>query len=309
MFIINPDKYSLPAYRIGPFRTADLANNHRIFENDSEPENVVDEYIIDNFGKNYRYTLNGREAIHLALSAYNLQRTDVVSILTTSQNLYISGCVTNEIEKYCHWNREITRETTLIFVNHEFGQIYEDMDSLVKTGLPIIEDCCTTFFSNNERMEVGKYGDFALYSFSKFFPIQAGGLLVNNSGKKVHKSSQLDSNFQRYIKKTVSHNILNINELLKKREEIYSYSLQQFMTLGFTERFKRKKGTVPSVLMLNNHGIIPDLGALKVFFWDHGIQTSIFYGEDAFFLPVHQNLEKEDIDYFVFVVKSFIDKK
>jgi hypothetical protein len=49
-----------------------------------------------------------------------------------------------------------------------------------------------------------------------------------------------------------------------------------------------------------------DLPELKKHLYAHGIQCSVFYGEEAFFIPVHQALSEQDMDYFVEVFKSFI---
>ena len=93
MFVLNPDPYSLPCYRIGPFQTRDLAVNHTLPDSD-----LIDDYFRDRFlNKTYVYTENGRQAIHLALGYFNLKKEDVVTILTTSGNFYISGCVTKEV--------------------------------------------------------------------------------------------------------------------------------------------------------------------------------------------------------------------
>jgi hypothetical protein len=56
--------------------------------------------------------------------------------------------------------------------------------------------------------------------------------------------------------------------------------------------------------MLKNNGIVKDLSLHKEWLNKHGIQNSVFYGEDAFFIPCHQNLNFSDIDYFVHVLKS-----
>jgi hypothetical protein len=76
--------------------------------------------------------------------------------------------------------------------------------------------------------------------------------------------------------------------------------------LGLTPRFKEDSQVVPSALVLQNNGVIKDLNQLKSFLYDHGIQNSVFYGEDAFFIPVHQNLSREDLDYFYEVISFFI---
>jgi dTDP-4-amino-4,6-dideoxygalactose transaminase len=154
----------------------DIALNNKLPEN-----NEIDNYFKERFkNQNFTYTLTGRLAIQKSLQHYNLQPNDVVTILTTSNNFYISGCVTAEIEKFCKWNREISDKTKLIFVNHEFGVPYENLEELKKYKLPIIEDCAHSFFSEDDKSEIGKVGDFAIYSFPKIFPIQIGGLLVSN---------------------------------------------------------------------------------------------------------------------------------
>src|SRR3954469_21969037 len=129
MFVLNPDPFLLPSYRICPFQTKDIAWNTNLPDDDDAVN-----YFDNRFGKgNWQYTYNGREAIKLALESYGLDKNDLVTIITTSQNFYISSCVTNQIETFCHWNREIIPETKLIFVNHEFGYPYPEMEKLVAT--------------------------------------------------------------------------------------------------------------------------------------------------------------------------------
>lgn len=304
-FILDPTYDLLPAYRISPFQTKDVSFNHLLPFADT----VLDYFEAKFKNSRFELTVNGREAICLALKTYNLAKDDVVTILTTSQNYYISSCVTREIEKFCRWNREITPETKVIFVNHEFGYIYPGMEYLVSLGLPIIEDCCTTFFSQDKQGKVGKYGDFAVYSFPKFFPIQIGGLLVCNHKNHCLPDSALRPDASQYILKVLSFHLQHEDIILKKRKAIFDYGAEQFIKLGFTERFERDELTVPSAMMLNNHGIIKDLPALKTHLWNHGIQSSVFYGEDAFFIPSHQRLSYEDIQYFLTVISNFKNKQ
>jgi hypothetical protein len=304
MFVFNPDQYLTPSYRISPFTTADVGRNSKMAADD-----FAVQYFNSRFGQHqWQYTATGREAIRLALKKYELQPTDVVTILTTSQNFYISSCVTSEIESICQWNRKLTAETKLIFVNHEFGYPYPNMAELVATGLPIIEDCCTTFFSQDEAGTLGKYGDFSVYSFPKFFPIQIGGLLVSNVNKELPRQTDLVQSEKQYIENVVSFHLRQENSLLEKRRENYDYAVTLFSKLGLVPRFAEDIKAIPSVLVLNNNGLIPDLNQLKLTLYSHGIQNSIFYGEDAFFIPIHQNLSLSDLDYFSEVIQSFIAK-
>lgn len=301
MLVFNPDPFLLPTYRLSPFVTEAVSINSNLPADDYSVN-----YFNSRFGENnWAITLNGREAIHSALKTYNLKKDDLVTILTTSENFYISSCVTKEIGNFCQWNREIVPETKIIFVNHEFGYPYSDMEKLVKTGLPIIEDCCTTFFSQDEQKKIGSYGDFALYSFPKFFPIQIGGIIVSNKPELIKHETKLKREELNYINNVISFYLRDISSLLKKREDNFKYALSLYKEIGFQERFEKNNAILPSSLMLKNNGIITDLPSLKVHLINHGIFSSVFYGEDSFFVPCHQNMTKFDIDYIFQSVINF----
>lgn len=304
MFIINPDPYSLPAYRIGPFRTHDLSINHSLPDSD-----LIDEYFNERFlGRDYIYTENGRKAINLALQFYKLKIDDVVTIVTTSGNFYISGCVTNEIEKFCKWSRNIEDSTKLIFVNHEFGYPYSDLKKLKEYKLPIIEDCAGSFFSRDIKNEIGNIGDFVIYSFPKMFPLQIGGLLVCNSPKGLKKVNQIPPARLRHVKNVLSNHIKNKERIIGDRISNYYFLKEKFESIGFLERFQLDNGTVPGVFMFRDYALNLDLPELKKYFYAHGIQCSLFYGEESFFIPVHQALNEYDMLYFHEVMKSFIHR-
>jgi dTDP-4-amino-4,6-dideoxygalactose transaminase len=304
VFVLYPDPYSLPSYRIGPFKTTDLSINHYLPESDR-----IDTYFTQRFGSgNFYYTYNGREAIHIALGHYLLEREDVVTILTSSGNFYISSCVTNEIEKFCKWSREIVPDTKVLFVNHEFGYPYEKMKELNETGLPIIEDCAGSFFSEDNAHSIGRTGDFVIYSFPKMFPIQVGGLLVAKDHETDCRSSALNNKMRQYIKNVLSENIQYKDKIISQRISNYTGLRERFSSLGLHERFELGEGIVPGVFMFRTDSHNLNLPELKKHFWAHGIQSSVFYGENAFFIPVHQALQESDLDYFYEVIKEFIQK-
>jgi hypothetical protein len=302
MFVLQPDPYSLPCYRIGPFQTRDLSINHCLPDSD-----LIDTYIKDRFGdKDYAYTINGRKAINIALGLCNLEKNDVVSILTTTGNFYISGCVTDEIGKYCKWSREMMPETKVILVNHEFGYPYKELRKLKNYNLPIIEDCAHSFFSRDEDDSTGNVGDFVIYSFPKMFPLQIGGLLVSNIPGTLEKKNQISEDELRHVKNVLSSQINLRENIIRDRISNYRYLRDKFESLGLTERFHLDKGVVPGVFMFKTDGHNIDLPELKKYFYAHGVQCSVFYGEEAFFIPVHQALGEQDMEYFYEVIKSFI---
>ena len=302
MVVLNPDPYLLPSYRISPFCTKDLSINQVLPHND-----LIEDYFNERFGRgHYFYTINGRKAINTALEHFILCPDDVVTILTTSGNSYISSCVTNEIEKYCKWSREILPETKVLFINHEFGFPYHDLERIKDLNLPVVEDCAGSFFSSDKHNFIGSLGDFVIYSFPKMFPIQIGGLLVTREKLNFSETIELQSGSARYIKNVLSEHIKNKDDIIDKR--IYNYKTLQslFGSLDLPERFVLAQGTVPGVFMFKTGNYKIDLPELKKHFWAHGIQSSVFYGEDAFFIPVHQALTSHDLDYFYEVMKSFL---
>jgi hypothetical protein len=304
MFVINPDPYSLPCYRIGPFQTRDLSKNHCLHECD-----LIDDYFHERFTcKDFIFTENGREAINIALKFFLLNKNDVVTIYTTTNNFYVSGCVTKEIEKFCKWSRKIVAETRVLLVIHEFGYPYPDLNKLKKLNLPIIEDCAASFFSTDENDDIGKVGDFVVYSFPKMFPLQIGGLLVSNYPNRLEKKDQISGERLRHIKNVLSYHIKNKGEIIKYRINNYRFLRNKFESLGFEERFQLDNCVVPAVFMFRTNSQKIDLPELKKYFYANGVQCSVFYGEESFFIPLHQSLTEQDLLFFYEVIKSFIQK-
>jgi dTDP-4-amino-4,6-dideoxygalactose transaminase len=264
----------------------------------------IDDYFRQRFsGRRFMYCESGRQAIHLALRALGLDRQDVVTILTTTGNFYISGCVTREIEKFCRWSREIEPQTKALLVNHEFGFAYEELRALRRFNVPIIEDAAHAFASNNREQSVGQVGDFVVYSLPKFFPIQTGGLLVFNERHTIDEP--LSPSAKGYAQKVLSAHIDNLTDALKKRRENYHALGTRFQQLGCSARFQLSESSVPGVFMFQTPAGA-DLPALKTFVQNHGIESSVFYGEQAFFVPVHERLAPADREYFAQVVRAFL---
>ncbi len=304
MFVFDPDPYLLPAYRISPFTTGNVAYNHLLPEN-----NFIDSYFSERFaGKFFYYTSSGRSAIYAALQQYNLMAEDVVTILTSSGNFYVSSCITSQIEKLCRWSREIEPQSKIIFVVHEFGYPYGNMQPLKNYNLPIIEDCAYSFFSADSSNAMGNTGGHIIYSFPKMFPLQAGGLLVSKNAITNVAGEIKEQHMLQYVKNILSHYIPMQHSIAESRISNYQYLIQQLSALGFAERFVLHPGIVPGVCMFKKEHNHIDLNQLKLHLYAHGIQCSVFYGEETFFIPVHQNLQTPDLDYLVESIKKFCKK-
>lgn len=302
MFILNPDQYLLPDYKISPFQTKDMA-----FNNSLPHDTSIDLYFQERFkGRDYIYTMNGRSALNKALAYYNLQKDDTITILTTTGNFYVSNCVTSEAEKFCKWNREIIATTKVIIVIHEFGYPFAGWQNVLKYNIPVIEDCAYSFFSEDEAGMMDRTGDFAIYSFPKAFPIQVGGLLTFPTSTKIQKEQWEKPEMEDYIKCVLSFYNKKREMIIQTRVNNYRWFQRALKSVGFEERFELLKGIVPGVCMFRVKDGKMNLPKLKEYLFKHGIQCSIFYGENTFFIPTHQALNEDDMKYIVTVIQSFL---
>ncbi|MET3112920.1 hypothetical protein AAKU52_000639 [Pedobacter sp. CG_S7] len=301
--IINPDPYLKPCYKLSPFCNTDIKEN-----NEFPSSSCASDYFKNKHKDlQFLYTTNGRAALNMALQSLNLNPNDIVSILTTSQNFYISGCVTREIEKFCKWDREVTSSTKVIFVNHEFGFPFGGMEELRNFNIPIIEDCAYSFSSQSKNSIVGHVGDFVIYSFPKFFPIQIGGMLAFRNNLELYK--ELPSEDLLYINNVISPYLSFVDQFSDLRRANYNYLEKEFKKYGLLTRFgELAKGVVPGVFMFKVPDHI-DTGDLKNFFYANGVESSVFYGESSFFIPCHHRLSKVDLDYFIILIDFYLNIK
>jgi hypothetical protein len=301
-FVLNPDRYYAPSYRISPFRTEDIALNLRFPDSRAAAENLTSRLA----PKRWRFTSSGKEAIGLSLAALGLARNDCVTIFTTSANRYISGCVTREIEKFCQWSRKMEPCTAAILVNHEFGYPYRELASLKQFGVPIIEDACHSFLADTSQADMGRVGDFVLFSLPKVFPIQIGGVLAYDPRFPVGSSGHSQSGAENYQARVISHYVECLDEIRTARIANYNGLRDRFEVLGCHPRFELLENDVPGVFLFSTPPGA-DLPAMKEYGWNHGIECSVFYGEDAFFIPVHQRLGPADLDYFKTIFGRFLE--
>jgi hypothetical protein len=293
---VNKDIY--PCFFLSPFTNNELLKNNHL-----ERSQIIYSYLSNRFNHmDYKLTISGRHSISLGLNELKPDPDSYVTIITTSQSGYVSKCVTDEISKLCKWNREISEETSVIFLIHEFGYPINNLQDYLKYNLPIIEDCAYLFHSNNKNNEIGNVGDYIIYSFPKFFPVQIGGILASN---KSLPTVEMPGQVLSYIENTISHYLPDIDLIATQRLHNYKYYLDKLAGLPFIPRFNLEDGAIPGVFLFKIN-LETDLEAMKKYFTEMGVQCSVFYGENAFFLPIHQNINEEHIDFFITLLKNYL---
>ncbi len=299
-FVINPEQFFRPAIRISPFNTSYIKTNKNIAE---DVRSTKKELLSKYFGDNYVVTVSGKAAISLALQNYNLQKDDNVLIITTTGNKYISSCVTKTIEQFCSWTRAYNEKTKLIFVNHEFGFPFTNWQQLKDYNLPIVEDRAYSLFSTDNKT-TGLTGDFVIYSLPKWFPMQMGGILQSNSDVPLTDERQTET--QQVLLNLLNYHLSEKNQLIEKRRQNYECFTKLFKEINCPPFFTQTEQVTPGVFMFRNNAEM-NLPALKEFMQSNGIEASIFYGENAFYLPVHQNLNNDQLEFMFTLVKYFIN--
>lgn len=294
-YIINPTEEVTPAIRISPFRDQDICywkKGNVAIGRDLIHRRFTDPTI----------HLKARYAIISILHSLKLKADDCVTILTTSGNSYISSCVTNAISMVCKWNRIINERTSVILVNHEFGYEFKDLDVLRHLGVPIIEDCAH-IFSHSEN--IGNVGDYIIYSLPKVFPMQIGCIVNKNNPAKVI-SEDIDSNSKEYIMKALSLYLPDLDLQTERTIRNYEVIKQKIEPLGLSPYFDNSFIGVPNVFMFKSEKKM-DLIELKAFMQKNGVESSVFYGEEAFFIPSNWGINDCEIDYMVNLLKYFIN--
>lgn len=300
-FVINPEEFFRPSLRISPFNTNYIKDNKKISENIDSIDSFEKSSLSEYFGNNYIIASCGKEAISLALSNYNLQKDDEVLIVTTTGNKYISGCVTRTIEQFCSWTRKHTKKTKLIFVNHEFGYPFINWEQIENYNLPIIEDRAYSLFSTDQAT-TGRKGDFVIYSLPKWFPMQMGGILQANVD--VNLKGELQNKTKLILLNTLRYYLDGKAQLIEQRRHNYKYFTELFSEINCPPFFELNENVVPGVFMFRNDAQM-NLLSLKEFMLNNGVESSVFYGENAFYVPVHQNLSDEHIEFIFTLVKYF----
>ena len=167
--------------------------------------------------------------------------------------------------------------------------------------MPIIEDCAHSFFTQNN--DIGTIGDYVIYSLPKAFPIQLGGIL------KVKQDIALpcNSELEKYICGHLNNYIPLIDSIRAKRIDNFHFLTKELAPLGIIPYFNTNiQNDIPGTFLFKWHKNI-NYDQLKVFMQTNGVESSVFYGENAFFIPIHQGLDINEMSYMCELLKYFYD--
>lgn len=289
-----------PGVRIAPFIPAVWdsvlkSSGNRPAEALIRPESWLDR------GKDILFTESGRAALLACLKDLNLSGTDEVLIVKNTDGKYISGCVTKTIESVCRWSQALSPATKAVLVIHEFGFPCPVQKFLPfkEMGLPILEDCAYAIGTRLEKGGVGRWGDYALYSLTKYYPIPFGGILI--STKRIGPDAKrlgVSSDRKRIIHKTLSgsRNFTKVWNAI--RRENWKYFSRRISRPGFGPYFQLPKKVVPGVFLVKVPESFP-ADKVKQSLVGAGVEATRFYHQGGFYFPVHQFLTDYEKKYIL----------
>lgn len=254
------------------------------------PINLKNDSLDFFIGNNSLFFSKAKEAMHYLAKKFNLNREDQVAIFTSSNNSYVSTCVSATFFNYCGISRVLNKNTKFIYVIHEFGKLHPDTMALRKMAdemqVVMIEDCAHTIDSFNQDFICGRVGDYAIYSLPKVFPMKNGGILVGNDLKEnvYNHHSEIDH----AIKKEFIQLYKHLQFFTLKRKENYNYLKGIFE--NFQIPFEFSEGETPYFFILK------DKYADEIFnlFDNKLVEFGRTYIQDWLCIPIHPFNEKEE---------------
>ncbi|MFH1622847.1 MAG: DegT/DnrJ/EryC1/StrS family aminotransferase [Candidatus Omnitrophota bacterium] len=289
-------------------------------------------------------TNSGTSALHLALLALKIKRGDEVVIPS-----YVCSAVLNAVlytgakPKIADINlfdfnlslkdtkRLISRKTKAIILSHMFGKP-ADIRSLLKLGVPIIENCAQSLGALYKGRPTGSFGDVSVFSFyaTKLITTGYGGMICSKNNNLVKIAEDL-INFDERKDYKIRYNYkmsdvaacLGISQLkqlksfISKRREIASYynkGLKSNKVLLPEDKEKNhiyfryvvrvEKGIDRVIGVLNNKGIEAKKPVFKPLHHYLKLDRKKFPNTEAVFnsaisLPIYPGLRMAEAKYIV----------
>lgn len=238
-------------------------------------------------GRPHQLADSGRHALDLALAELGLAPDDVVTIVTTSGGRYVSGCVTRTVERHCRWSLRREPRTRAFLAIHEWGRACEAVRDLLPLGLPVVEDCAYAFASRYaDGTPVGALGDHAVYSLSKMFAVNYGGVVAG----PLRRAAEMPAARRRYLLAMIGPELARLPEVCAERVAVWRALAARFADAGARPFYDLEPGTVPAVFLFAADPARVPLAALREHFERQGVEAGIFYGEDAAYVPCHQHV-------------------
>jgi len=231
--------------------------------------------------------------------------------------------------------KKLSRKTKAIIVPHMFGCPAE-IRSILRLGVPVIEDCAQSIGANYEGKKAGSFGLLSICSFyaTKVMTTGEGGMVLSNQRKLLDKIRDLrvydhaiDGKVRYNYKMTDFQAGLGLSQLsylpefIRRRKEIAGRFHREFAALGFdiphvrSHRdhiyfryvIKLRQGQKELMKKLNHKGIQavpPVFKPLHRYVHQTSCPVSDELMKQCLSIPVYPNLSDKQVQYMVGCVRD-----
>ena len=201
---------------------------------------------------------------------------------------------------------DVGREIDFLFIIHEFGSLIpvNSMQLFREMGIPIVNDFAYSLLSLFKNAREDFCSEINISSFPKSFNVNFGGVVsvptpivdpeVMSSSEAIFKKLSLDLSASA------------IYENIDKRKLNRDYYKKELLRYGYKVVWDEEE-ICPGVCMIEPLNST-DLQHLKTFLQRNGIESSVFYGQEKFFVPVHQLMTLNELEYVSFMIKAYADE-
>ncbi|MEH6525470.1 MAG: DegT/DnrJ/EryC1/StrS family aminotransferase [Sneathiella sp.] len=198
-------------------------------------------------GKTVSYCANARAGIYEAVKSLNIgdgdhvlvpafncgSEVDPILVLKAEVTLFPVGKDTiicaDEIAS------RIKKNTKAIYIIHYFGFHQPEMPRILELartkGIPVIEDCALSLFSEAKTDDIEDSSDFSIYCFYKYYPVIGGGALVCNQAdmaqkfnkpfpKRLERNTIIKSLLQTVFGEYIYRNLVNTAKRILRKDAV-----------------------------------------------------------------------------------------
>ena len=250
-----------------------------------------------NDGQNIYRASSGRDGLEKLLSYLKINGLcSKIDIRTASGNSYVSSCVSNVVKNIAEYSiNGYSPEADVVLIIHEFGYLAPERVFQNPQSALLIEDYAYSMATFLSESYPRPKSNFRIFSFSKFLPFQSGGAI--GSDTKMPFLEMIDSIFlsEIQIKKWAKKQKRNLNYLSKK------------IILSKGVFFESYFG-VPEVAVLKTNLNPSQMNKFKALLNNAGIESTIYFGNNAIIIPCGFSLTEEQLVYIIEVCNEFAEK-
>jgi len=298
-----PDKEVRPTITMHPFHTDHFYWN-------PGPMMPINTVLLEFLGAEFTYLPAAEYAILAGVKALNVQPQDLVGIVSSIPESAPALIIQTALDGYCQWTPDIHQDVKAILVNHRFGIPYQEIESVMNRGVPVLEICLDSLTTMIGDQRIGSFGDLAVFDFTRIFPMQFGAALVGayfDDREVWDKFGCLDVDKRNEVREQLGIYWNQLPECNLRRRELWFEYEQLFRQVGMEpigSHCERSEATSSSL----NDNIIPSAFVFRTLptypprviqerLARFGITVEIDEKENWVALPCHQFITPNHRDY------------